>query len=62
MPPAAVDGIDGAHMMAVTALNRRARLEIHAERRAEQRLLRVVHRQGVASEQDVHVAAPDQLA
>ena len=47
--------------MAVTAPNRRAGLEIHAERRAEQRLLRVVHGQGIAREQDVHVAAPDQL-
>ena len=36
-------------------------LEVHAERRAEQRLLGVVHRQGVAGEKHVHVAAPDQL-
>ena len=52
-----VDRVDRAHVMAVAAADRRARLEIDAERRAEQRLLGVVHGEGVAREQHVDEAA-----
>src|SRR6185437_15088268 len=55
-------GIDGAQMMLVSFLHRQAAIQRNAETGAEQRLLDVVRRQGVAGEQDVDVAGANQLA
>ena len=56
----AVDRVDRAHVVAVAAFDGRAGFEIDAERRAEQRLLDVVHGERVAGEQHVDVARADQ--
>ena len=57
MPPARLMSVDRPHVVPVAALNGRAGLEVDAERRAEERQLRVVDREGVARQQDVDVAA-----
>ncbi len=57
----AVDGVNGAHVVPMTAEHRYAGFEIDAERRPEEHLLGVVDGQGVAREQGVNVAAADEL-
>ena len=47
-PAGAADRVDRAHVVAVPAFDRLAGVEVHAERRAEQRLLDVVDGQRVA--------------
>ena len=58
----AEDRVDGAHVVAVAALDRAPALHVDAERRAVERLLDVVHGERVAREQHVHVAVADQIA
>jgi len=48
--------------MPVTALDGASALHVDPKRRAIERLFRVVDRQRVACEEDVDVAAPDQVA
>ena len=57
----AVDGVDCAHVMAMAAVHRNARLLVDAERRAEQRELGIVDRERIAGEHGVDPAAADQL-
>ena len=59
MEPGRPHPIDRAHVQAVAALGRLAGVA-HAERRAEDRRLDVVHRDGVAGEHRLHVAVPDE--
>ena len=56
----AVNGVDGAHVVAVPVLVLAAIGEAHAERGAEQRGFDVVDAQGVAAEQGLHPAIADQ--
>src|SRR5262249_26039445 len=58
----AIDRIDGAHVVTVPAGYRSPLLEIHAERRAEERELRVVDGERIPGQQDVHEARADQPA
>ena len=53
MPPARLIGVDRAHVIAVALLDRRARSQIDAERRAEERELDVVHGERVARQHHV---------
>ena len=57
MPPARADRVDRAHVIAMAVLDRMTGVEIDAERRARQRELDVVHRERVARQQQVDVAA-----
>ena len=58
----AADGVDGAHVVAVTVLDRITGREVDSKRGARQRHLDIVHRKGIAGEQHVHVTEADQLA
>src|SRR5207237_6544599 len=55
-----IERVDRPHVMAMSAGDRRARLQIDAKRCAEQRLLRVVHREGIAGEEDIDVTRANQ--
>ncbi len=56
----AAHGVDGAQVVFVALLGRQAVLQRHAQTGAVQRLLDVVRRQGIASEQYVQIALADQ--
>src|SRR5205823_5049519 len=56
----ATDAIDGPQMVLVAGFENVAAIQPHAETRAEQRLLNIVRRQGIAGKQSVNVAAADE--
>ena len=55
-----IDGVDGAHVIAMAVLFLAAVGQAHAQRGAEQRGFDIVHAQRIAAEQGLHQAAADQ--
>src|SRR6185503_20442891 len=56
----AVDGVNRVEVVAAAALDRASARLAHAEAGADDRLLEVVDREGVAGEDDVHPALADE--
>src|SRR5207237_1376561 len=59
--PGTIDGVDRAHVVAMTAGHGRSGLEVHPERGAEERQLRIVHGERIAGEEHVDVSTSNQL-